>query len=92
MKRDMPNLMRAFILALAAALAIGPASAEKPEWAGSGKGKGKSEAKKGGAGHGHGPQAEHYFVDNHRTYVREYYSGEFRAGQAGEGAVIARAG
>lgn len=85
MKRDMPNLMRAFILALAAALAIGPANAEKPEWAGSGKGKGKSEAKKGGPGPGHGAQAEHYFVDNHRARVREYYSGEFHAGRCPPG-------
>jgi Ni/Co efflux regulator RcnB len=85
MKRDMRNLMRACVLALATALAIGPANAEKPEWAGGGKGKGKSEAQKGGPGQGHGAHAEHYFVDSHRTYVREYYTGEFHAGKCPPG-------
>ncbi|HET9700008.1 MAG TPA: hypothetical protein VFP70_03715 [Burkholderiales bacterium] len=85
MKRDMRKLMHACVLALAAALALGPANAEKPEWAGGGKGKGKSEAQKGGPGHGHGPHTEHYFGDSHRGYVREYYTGEFRTGKCPPG-------
>lgn len=85
MQRSKLNTSRAFVLALAAALAIGPANAEKPEWAGSGKGKGKSEAKKQGSGHERGAHVEGYFIDSHRTYVREYYAGEFHAGRCPPG-------
>lgn len=82
MPRNPLKLMRVFVLALAAAVAIGPAYAEKPEWAGGGKGKGKAHAKKEGPS---GERGERHFRDSHRTSVREYYAAEFHAGRCPPG-------
>lgn len=92
MQRNPFNMMRVFVLALAAAVAIAPAYAEKPEWAGGGKGKGKAHAKKEGPGGERGARVERYFGDSHRTYVREYYAGEFHAGRCPPGLAKKRNG
>ncbi|HSB72206.1 MAG TPA: hypothetical protein VLT62_23000 [Candidatus Methylomirabilis sp.] len=89
MPRSLSNLMRVFVLALAAAVAIGPAYAEKPEGAGGGKHKGKAHAKKDGSG---GERGERHFGDSHRAHVREYYAGEFHAGRCPPGLAKKRNG
>jgi hypothetical protein len=83
MQRKPGHMMRVFVLVLAATVAIGPAYAKKPE--GAGGGKGKAHAKEGGPGGEHGARVERYFGASQRTYVREYYAGEFHAGRCPPG-------
>lgn len=90
MPRNPLTMMRVFVLALAAAVAIGPAYAKKPEWAGGGKG--KAQANKESPGDERGARGERYFDDSHRTYVREYYTGEFHAGRCPPGLAKKRNG
>jgi Ni/Co efflux regulator RcnB len=92
MQRALLNMMRVFFLALAAAVAISPAYAEKPDSAGGGKGKDKKHAKKEGSGGKHGARVEKHFEDSHRTHVREYYAGEFHAGRCPPGLAKKRNG
>lgn len=92
MQRNPLNMMRGFVLALAAAMVIAPAYAKKPEWAGGGKGQGKAQAKKEGPGGERGARVERYFGDSHRAYVREYYAGEFHAGRCPPGLAKKRNG
>ncbi len=83
-------------LLLSAALAAGPAMAEKPSWAGGGK---ADKSEKGGGKGGDnrsersdrndrgdrgGKHAAH-FEDRHRTAVRAYYGEQFRAGRCPPG-------
>ena len=94
MERSLLNLSRVVIFAAAAAMAIGPAFAEKPEWAGSGKGKGKGKdrAQKGGGDGGRYERVERHFGDSHRTYVHEHYAQEFRGGRCPPGLAKKRNG
>lgn len=83
-------------LAVAGALASGPAYADKPSWAGGGdrqeKGKGQSRDRdKGGKRDKDSDrgQSSHrggsHFTDNHRVVIREYYTTEFRGGHCPPG-------
>lgn len=77
---------------VAAALAVHPALADKPEWAGGGKkhddrdydrpdGKGKGNGWERGRADG----GRRYFEDRHRVAVREYYVKEYQSGHCPPG-------
>ena len=87
----------ALALVIAGILAVGQAVADKPSWAGGGKGeqKGKSDNRKGGQREGDerasrdrdGSKVKmrEHFGDQHRTFVHDYYSEEFRHGRCPPG-------
>lgn len=87
-------------VAIAGILTVGPALAQKPDWAGGGKGeKGgrveKSENHKGGRqdDNARSPRSKgepavrrgEYFDDRHRTITRDHYSEQFRGGRCPPG-------
>jgi len=78
-------------LVIAGMLAAGPALADKPPWAGGGTKQEKQERHEKGQGRERDNDAGHdrdrqgrsghgHFVDQHRVFVREYYSERLRAG------------
>ncbi|MBZ0127120.1 MAG: RcnB family protein [Rhodocyclaceae bacterium] len=73
MKRSIARPLRFAAFALSAALAAGPALADKPEWAGNGKGKGKKHEdrveQRGGT-------SASRFTEQHRRLIAEYYGGQ----------------
>jgi Ni/Co efflux regulator RcnB len=75
MNRILNNSGRLLAFLITAALAAGPALADKPE----GKGKGKSHEKSESS------ERRVYFNDQHRGYVREYYHEEYRRGSCPPG-------
>lgn len=66
-------------LALAFALAAGPASAEK-----GGKGKGNKHDEQGEDSHGQKNKVQH-FNEQHRVVVREYYGEQYKSGRCPPG-------
>ena len=58
-------------LILVCLIAAASAMADPPEWAGKGKGKGK----------GHDSARVAHFSDQHRGYVQEYYTEQYRSAQ-----------
>lgn len=76
-------LLAAFVAGI---FAGGPALAEKPEWAG--KGKPEKHAKESGSraeGRQRIEPVSHYFNDQHRVVVRQYYQDSFRSGRCPPG-------
>jgi Ni/Co efflux regulator RcnB len=100
MQRTTLQVCRTLTLIIAGALAAGPVLADKPTWVDGGKG-GKHEQKRDEKGkkeknrdHGKGPSSDRdrqavrvhgYFQDQQRVVVRDYYSGQFRAGRCPPG-------
>ncbi|MEO6696581.1 MAG: hypothetical protein ABIN45_01090 [Gammaproteobacteria bacterium] len=92
---------RALVLALAGALVVGPALAEKPSWAGEKGGKNRGDEHRGeqdgprgqdrdgdeGASQVHGRRSNEleHFGDRHRSAVRDYYNGQFQSGRCPPG-------
>jgi Ni/Co efflux regulator RcnB len=87
------------VLLLAAVFTAAPALADKPPWAGSDKaGKHGQKQERGQADYGKGHYESapyyredgsavkgHYFGDRQRVVIRDYYAGQFRAGQCPPG-------
>jgi Ni/Co efflux regulator RcnB len=73
MKRSIARPLHLAALALSAALAAGPALADKPEWAGNGKGKGKKHEERVEQ---HGSATASRFTEQHRRLIAEYYGGQ----------------
>lgn len=78
-------------LVLTAAVAAGPALADKPPWAGEKGGKASAGERKGN-GSGGQPRAQNggkkqavHFSEQHRMAVRDYYSGQAKAGRCPPG-------
>jgi hypothetical protein len=89
----------ALALVFSGILATSPALAEKPSWAGDKgaekhKEKEMREKQKGKKGHdqgvssedsGHGVKRGEHFSEQNRTYIHEYYAGQFRSGRCPPG-------
>ena len=80
---------RALTLVVSISLASAAAMADPPEGKGKGKGKsfdkGERSERRDDRDHdnrskGAPPRASVHFVDQHRTYVRDYYAGEYKRG------------
>ena len=89
----------ALAIALAGALSVGPALAEKPSWAGEKGGKGhksnqheKREGHEGPRGDKRAVQSVGHFSDPHRAAAREYYDGRFKSGHCPPGLAKKRNG
>jgi Ni/Co efflux regulator RcnB len=79
--RHAPHLAAFF---LAAALSLGSAWADKPDWAGKNKGnKGNGHAVQ--QGHGGATAGGHRFDQDSRRLVEDYYGSRFRAGKCPPG-------
>lgn len=78
MKRSIARPLRFAAFALSAALAAGPALADKPEWAGNGKNKGKKHEDRQEQ---RGSSSASRFTDQHRRLIAEYYGGQAQPGR-----------
>lgn len=79
MNRSIARQLRLAAWALSAALAAGPALADKPDWAGNGKNKGKKheerQEQRGGS------SSAFRFTDQHRRLIADYYGGQAQPGR-----------
>ena len=90
LKTSITNLLVIIALTM---ITAGPAIADKPSWAGGGKQekhqKKEQKSDSGDKSHHDKDKAdfsgERYFIDQHRTVIRDYYDNEYQAGHCPKG-------